>query len=272
MPNHLVSIITTTRNRKVFLEKLIKNILEQDYKNIEHIVVDALSTDGTQDLLRSYEKTYNLKWISERDRMQTEGVNKGLRMAMGDLITITHDDDYWLPDGLGRLVEEFERNSELALVYGDGYSLFSDGHQERVRYRHYSMTDMINGGYQIPQHTALIRRSWLNRVGWLDEEIEHVAEYELFLRIIRAGGQYRHVAEPVAVALQHSHKASWVCWNHSWDETWQVNRRHGGRLWSTFALVYLKNRYLKNFSSWLQRRLPRLLRWLKLWLKTPTYE
>ena len=266
-----MSIITTTRNRKLFLEKLIKNILDQNYKNIEHIVVDAASTDGTQELLKSYGGKYDLKWISEKDRMQTEGVNKGLKMATGELITITHDDDAWLKDGLKTLVNECEKDNDLAMVYGDSCSLFSDGRKESTRYRYYSLDDMVNGGYQIPQHTCVFRRDWLRKVGLLDENIEHVAEYELFLRIIKAGGKYKYIPKFVAIGYQHENKASWKCWDHSWDETWLVNRKHGGLIFSKFALVYIKYRYFRNLGEWLRRLFPKLYELAKKIFKVPIY-
>lgn len=268
---NLVSIITVTKNRRVLLEKLIKSTLNYDYPTIEHIVIDGLSSDGTPELLKQYEDKYNLRWVSEKDKNQTEGVNKGLKMATGEFIIINHDDDYWLENGITRLMEEFFKNSELDLVYGDSYSVFPDGRKEVVRYRYYTHNEMIDGGYQIPQHGSILKRFWLDKVGYLDENINHVAEYEFFLKMIENGAKYKHIPEIVCVGLQHAQKESWVCWNHSWDETLMVNRRHGGRFFSKFTLIYWKNRYFLKPAKFIKKYFPWLFKLINKIFKPPVY-
>lgn len=267
----LVSIITATRNRKNLLERLIKSIITQKYPHIEHIVVDGLSSDGTQELLKFYESKYNLHWISEKDKNQIEAINKGLKMAKGEYITITHDDDYWLPDGIDTLMKEFIDDPSPDLVYGDSYALFPDGHQELVRYGHYTLNDMVNIGYQLPQHGSIFKSKWLNELGFLNELIEYVAEYELFLRIIQTGGKYKYIPKVVGVGLQHNQKKSWVGWDRSWDETWYVNRQHGGKLFSKFTLIYLKNRYFLKPVNFIKKHLPGFFRLLLKIFKPPSY-
>lgn len=245
--------------------------MELDYPNIEHIVVDSASTDGTAELLKQYEKKYRLRWISEPDKNQTEGVNKGLRMAKGEFVAITHDDDWWGKGGISVLMKEFESDHSLDLVYGDSISLFPNGKEERVYYKHYGVDDMINGGYQIPQHGCIFKRAWLDNVGFLDERIHHVAEYELFLRIIRGGGRHLHVPKVIGVGFQHGRKESWICWGHSWDETRRVNRAHGGRFFSTFTLIYIQNRFLRKPFLLLKKYFPSLVSFVKKLVRPPIY-
>jgi len=271
MAQPLVSIITTTKNRKDLLLKLLDKMREQTYHPFEHIIIDAGSTDGTLDILRKLENKYPVRWISETDKNQTEGVNKGLKLAQGELVAITHDDDYWLPNGLRMLVHEFNSNPYLDLAYGDSFSLFPDQHTERVSYRRYDLADMVNRGYQIPQHGCIFKRSWFDRIGFLDDSIDHVAEYDFFLRLIEQGGRYMHVPEIVCVGLQHDRKESWVCREHAWQETWRVNRAHGGQLLSLFTLLYVKNRYFYGLSQKMNKYIPGVLNGLKRIFKTPHY-
>lgn len=267
----LVTVVTATRNRKQLLERLIQSVIAQTYKNVEHVVVDGLSNDGTQELLARYEKKYRLRWISEKDRNQVEAINKGLRMAQGEYVTVTHDDDYWLPEGIAVLMKEAVRVPDADIIYGDSWGEYADGNRVRRRYRRYTLDDMLNRGYQIPQDGSIFRRSWLPNVGYLDERIEYVPEYELFLRIMRSHGTVRHIPEVTSVGGLHEEKKSWVGAKRSWDETWTVNRKHGGRFFSPFTLLFVKNRYLRGFAGAVKMKFPKLFQYAKRRARTPEY-
>lgn len=267
----LVSIVTATRNRKKFLEKLIKSLLSQTHRNIEHIVVDGLSGDGTQELLKKYEEKYRLRWISEPDKNQVEAINKGLKMARGEFVTITHDDDYWLPAGIALLIKEFEKNPSLDIIYGDSWGEHEDGRRVRRSFKQYTLGQMVNGGYQIPQDSSIFRRSWIEKVGYLKEDFEYVSEYEFFLRVIRAGGMHLHVPEVVEVGGIHGEKKSLVGADRSWEETLRANRMHGGKFFSRVTLLYLKNRYFRGPSDFMKRKFPALFTYARKKAKLPEY-
>ena len=91
----LVSIVTPSYNQGKFIEDTILSVKNQSYPNIEHIVVDAGSTDGTLKILRKYEKEYNLKWVSEPDEGQSDAVNKGFEMAKGEIVDWINSDDVY---------------------------------------------------------------------------------------------------------------------------------------------------------------------------------
>jgi glycosyltransferase involved in cell wall biosynthesis len=92
--NPLISIITPSYNAVEYIERAIESVLEQDYQNFEHIIVDAGSDDGTLEVLKKYE---HLKWISESDKGQSDAMNKGFAMSSGDIISYLNADDYYLP-------------------------------------------------------------------------------------------------------------------------------------------------------------------------------
>lgn len=116
----LVSVITPSFNQGRFIEYAILSIKNQDYPNIEHIIVDGGSTDNTQDIIRKYDGKYNLRWISEPDRGQSDAVNKGFKMANGDIIGwINSDDAYFSKFTIHRTVKFFEEHKRYAIVYGD---------------------------------------------------------------------------------------------------------------------------------------------------------
>ena len=116
MKNPLVSIITITLNRARYLEETILSIKNQDYLHIEHIVIDGGSTDGTLELLKRYENQYNMRWISEKDGGIIDALNKGLRMAKGDIFCWLDSDDTYLPGTIKKIVKVFQKHPKVDLV------------------------------------------------------------------------------------------------------------------------------------------------------------
>ena len=98
----LVSIITPSFNKGLYIEETIASVLNQTYENIEYIVIDAVSTDQTHSILKKYET--DLKWISEPDKGQSDAINKGWRIAKGDIIAYLNADDTYLPEAVASAV------------------------------------------------------------------------------------------------------------------------------------------------------------------------
>lgn len=116
----LVSIITPSFNQDKFIEDAILSVKNQYYSNIEHIIVDGRSTDNTLDILRKYEGKYNLRWISEPDQGQSDAINKGFKMARGEIIGwINSDDAYFSRYTIDKVVKFFEEHEKAIIVYGD---------------------------------------------------------------------------------------------------------------------------------------------------------
>src|SRR3989338_5413748 len=109
-PRPLVSIVTASYNQAQFIEETLRSVREQDYPNLEHIVIDGASTDGTVDVLRRYEGTYNMRWISEPDRGHADALCKGFRQATGDILAWLNSDDVYFPGAVTTAVETFRRH------------------------------------------------------------------------------------------------------------------------------------------------------------------
>jgi glycosyltransferase involved in cell wall biosynthesis len=115
-----ISIITPVLNAKPFIEHSIKSVLGQDYPNLEYIIIDGGSTDGTVDIIKKYEK-YISYWESKPDRGQTHALNKGFARATGVMRGWLNADEEYLPGALRSVGEEYMTSKDLELIYGDRY-------------------------------------------------------------------------------------------------------------------------------------------------------
>lgn len=181
-----ISIVTVTWNSATTLERSVESVLQQTYSDIEYIIVDGGSTDGTIDIIKSYDSKFKgrLHWISEKDNGIYDAMNKGIRMATGDIIGILNSDDSLTsPDVIERMVKEFPQEAEA--VYGDVHFVKEDNLQKCVRY--YSGKPfrpwMVRFGF-IPPHPSLyVRRSTYEKYGLYDASYRISADFELIARL-----------------------------------------------------------------------------------------
>lgn len=181
-----VSIVTVTWNRARTLARTAESVLQQTYPNLEYIVVDGGSTDGTVEIIQDYEVKFNgrLRWISEKDNGIYDAMNKGIRMATGDVIGILNSDDFLTSnDVIERMTKEFPENVEA--VYGDVHFVKERNLQKSVRY--YSGKPfhpwMVRFGF-IPPHPSLyVRSSTYKRYGLYDTSFRISADVEMIARL-----------------------------------------------------------------------------------------
>jgi glycosyltransferase involved in cell wall biosynthesis len=114
-----ISIITPSFNQGRFIADAIESVANQDYQNKEHIIIDAQSTDETLDVLKSYSHYKHLKWISEPDKGQSDALNKGFKLANGDIIGWLNADDFYHKKCFTSVVDFFNKNTSVDILYGD---------------------------------------------------------------------------------------------------------------------------------------------------------
>lgn len=180
-----VSIITTCYNREKTIAQAIESVLSQDYPDIEYIVVDGSSTDKSFKIVRSYGSQI-CKAVSERDGGMYEAINKGIKMATGDIVGLLHSDDFLIHNHIiSEIVERFKQTS-ADIVYGDG--LFVDAHQTDKVIR-----DWRSGNYRrwkvrlgwLPLHpTVYIKRSVMEKYGLYDERYQIAADSDFLVRYL----------------------------------------------------------------------------------------
>lgn len=177
----LVSIVTPSFNMAHFIRETIDSVLSQDYPHIQLIVMDGGSTDETRDILASYGD--RIEWVSEKDRGQSDAVNKGFRRARGEIFTFLNADDVYLPGAVSAAVEAFQAHPEVAVVYGDAW--YTDERGTPIRRYPVDPYDYQRLGSLcfICQPASFIRASAWAEVGGLNPDLHLTLDYDLWLRL-----------------------------------------------------------------------------------------
>ena len=196
-----ISIITITFNSAKSLQRALDSVQHQTYKDIEHIIVDGASTDGTRALIETYAKKHpNVRYISEPDEGIYNAINKGISMATGDVIGFLHSDDVFAsPEGIAQIAAAFE-HTQADVVYGD----LQYCHGDKV-IRHWKSNTFdpcsLKYGWMPPHPTVYVRREVYEQVGKYDEWFRISADYDMMIRIFQAG--YRtHYIPSVLVCME----------------------------------------------------------------------
>ena len=229
-----ITIITPSYNQAQFIEETILSVLNQGYPDLEFIVVDGGSTDGTLDILRKYED--RLAWSSGRDGGQTNAINIGLRRATGDIVAFLNSDDVYLPGALRAVGEYFSRHAEASCLTGQCRTMDEKGREIRIAITTYKNLWLSLNSYQvllilnfISQPATFWRRCVTEKIGYLEESLHYTMDYEYWLRMSR---HYRmHVLfRRLACFRVHSHSKSGTTAHCQFDEELSVASRYGNRL------------------------------------------
>ena len=176
-----ISIVTPSFNQGRYIEEAILSVSTQMYSDIEHIVIDGGSTDETIGILKKYP---HLKWISEPDNGQAEALNKGLKMATGDLIGWLNADDTYLSTTFNIVSEFFSQRTDVALTYGCVYVIDEESRVIRKRITpEFDFGMMVRLGTCYAQPTFFFRRSVLDRVGFMDATLRQAMDYDFILKV-----------------------------------------------------------------------------------------
>jgi glycosyltransferase involved in cell wall biosynthesis len=197
----LVSIVTPTLNQGQFIEATIRSIKAQTYPRFEHIVIDGGSTDETLDILRRYDGTYPMRWLSEPDGGMYDAINKGMRLAGGDILAYLNSDDLYFPWTLETVVEAFETHPEAEVVFGDALGLSPTGRAD-IRFQPAYRYEFLLHASSFVQPAVFWRRAVANEVGPFDTSFRLAGDLDFFLRMGRAR-KFARIDDVLVVERDH---------------------------------------------------------------------
>jgi len=197
----LVSIITPSYNQVKYLEDTIQSVIQQDYPNLEYIIVDGGSTDGSPEVIERYQDKFAW-WVSESDQGQADAINKGFRKATGEIIAWLNSDDLYLPGTISSAVELFQKNPAAGVIYGDAVSADADGRLlNELHFSSWGTRDFLQFNI-ICQPAVFMKRSIVEKVGYLDPSYHFFLDHQLWIRLSRET-EFVHHPEIWAVSRYH---------------------------------------------------------------------
>jgi glycosyltransferase involved in cell wall biosynthesis len=176
----LFSIITPSYNQGKFIEETILSALQQNV-DIEHIIIDGGSTDETLSILKKYS---HIRWISEPDKGQADAINRGFRMAKGDILAYLCSDDLYTQDSLQLVLQYFENHNDAKIIYGNCEYINAFGRSTGIMFQtgKYKTSKLFEGNL-IAQPSCFWKREVLKKIGALNDKLHYTMDYEFWLRI-----------------------------------------------------------------------------------------
>lgn len=192
--NPLVSIITPSFNQAEFLEEAMRSVFEQDYPNLEYWVMDGKSSDGSLEVINRFGDQL-AGWVSEKDKGQADGINKGIERSRGEIVAWLNSDDRYLPGAVSRAVALFQKHPEAAFVYSNVESIDENGKSfNLMRYGNWKLAELMQFNI-IGQPGVFMNRAVLEKAGKLDLGYHYLLDHHLWLRMAA-------IADPVYAAGQ----------------------------------------------------------------------
>jgi glycosyltransferase involved in cell wall biosynthesis len=206
-----LTVITPSFNQGRFIERTIRSVLDQDYDELEYLIVDGGSTDETIEVIKRYEDRIAW-WVSEQDEGQTDAINKGLRRATGDVVAYINSDDYYLPGAFEQMARAFGEQPAARWVVGACRFVNADGSLRNVwapelpkQRRHWWMLNP----WGVPQPSSFWRRELFEELGPFREDMHYVFDTEHGLRLAYAGYLPGLIDAELAVRVIHDEAKSW---------------------------------------------------------------
>jgi glycosyltransferase involved in cell wall biosynthesis len=252
----LVTIITPSFNQARFLEATIRSVLSQDYPRIEYMIVDGGSNDGSVDVIKKYESRLDW-WVSEKDRGQTDAINKGFARAKGDILAWINSDDAYEPGAVSAAVKYLQEHPEVGMVYGDCNFINESGRvigkfgSAQTNYR------LLRQGYaHIPQQTMFFRADLWKQVGPLDPSFYFAMDYDLWTRI-SARSEIKYVPQTWANFRLHTSGKTIAADDRCWPEMIRIHYRDGGGIFSIIVAKYYIRKLIAPLWNWRRRMMLR---------------
>lgn len=190
-----ISIVTPSYNQGEFLEETILSVLNQKYPNLEYIIIDGESTDESVEIIRKYQK-YIAHWVSEPDGGQADGINKGFRVATGDLVAWQNSDDIYLPGAFEKVAHAYEKNGDAAVFFGNTYLIDKVSNiLKEMRFIPFSLDHLLFYDWNLSSQAVFWRRELFDHVGMLEDSYHVSFDWDWFIRLGKADLTFTFIRE-----------------------------------------------------------------------------
>jgi glycosyltransferase involved in cell wall biosynthesis len=224
-----ISIITPSFNQAVYAPEMLTSLNVQQYPDLEHIVYDAGSTDGVIDIWRKVETEGKLKLFVEPDRGQSDAINKGMRVATGEIVGWLNSDDVLLPGALHAVVEAFRLNPQAVVICGSGGRVSRDCNLMKIVEPKCAIPGRINKAFEGVQPAMFFRRDAYWKVGGLDESLHYAMDWDLLLKLSKIGKVVTIPQHLANIRYYEETKTNTGGWKRM-REIARIGRRHNGPL------------------------------------------
>ncbi|MHB8208966.1 glycosyltransferase family 2 protein [Mucilaginibacter sp.] len=242
-----MSLITVTYNAESTIERCIRSVIAQKYQNIEYIVIDGASTDGTLQIINRYAQNIKII-ISEPDKGMYDALNKGIKLATGDITGILNADDYFASDDILAEVATAFMDSNIDILYGNlDFVNLNETIIRKWRTREYRVGD-FDWGWMPAHPTFYCRQSLFNSLGFYSLEYGTAADYELMLRFMHKTKVNAYFLNKVMVKMQCGGMSNKSPVNriNAWKFDLKAMRKNGIR----FSFISLAMKPLRKFCQY----------------------
>ncbi len=245
------SIVTPVYNGAKFIEDHILKLQKQTHRNIEHIVIDGASSDGTVEILEKHKD--KLTYVSEKDSGQSNAINKGLKMVTGDIVTWLNADDFYSDDNVLSRVAEYFEDPSVTILSGKCMLLdLETGEEKLIPQLEINEETLIRWWveYSIPaQPSIFFRKSLLDKYGSIDESLHYCMDHDLWLRFLTGGEKFKVVPDLLSVYQLHPESKTGSSIPKFVREHDKVAKRYWGKIWELkFYRRFLQHIYARYYK------------------------
>ena len=225
-----ISVVTPSFNQAQFLERTILSVLNQNYPDLEYIIIDGGSSDGSVEIIRKYEP-WLAYWVTERDAGQSDALNKGFSRATGELIGWQNSDDVYTPGVFFEAVDIFAKRPSADIVFANRLDIDeADDVIDDSRFTPFSLIGYWYDGMSLSNQSIFWRRILFSHIGMIDPTYQVAMDYEFFLRAALKGARFTHVRRFWGASRRHGRSKESTIWSN-WmrPECDRIDRVYGRR-------------------------------------------